>query len=134
MKYMFLTYLDEQQWLALSEARQREEMAKAEPHVRSLVANGKMLDGAPLQPTSTAATVRVRDGKRLVTDGPFAETREQLGGYTIVEARDLNEAIELAAGFLGSGSMATIEVRPIVELGPGFSTPPATAGTTGEKA
>ena len=134
MKYMLLTYLDEQEWLALSEAQQKEEMARCDPHVQWLIGSGKMLGGAPLYPTSTAATVRVHDGKRLLTDGPFAETREQLGGYTLIEARDREEAIEIAAGFLGDGSMATIEVRPIVELGADLSFQPATAGLTGDKA
>ena len=115
MKYMLLTYLDENAWLAMSEAERQAEMAKCEPHVKRLVAGKKVLGGAPLHPTSTATTIRVKQGKRLVTDGPFAETREQLGGYTLLEAADLDEAIELAAGFLGNGSMATIEVRPIVE-------------------
>ena len=134
MKYMLLTYLDEQQWLALSEAQQKDEIARCQPHVQRLAASGKILGGAPLYPTSTAATIRVHDGKRLLTDGPFAETREQLGGYTLIDARDRDEAIEIAAGFLGDGSMATIEVRPIVELGPDLSVQPATAGMTGDKA
>ena len=83
---------------------------------RRLVAGKKVIDGAPLQATSSATTIRVKQKKRLVTDGPFAETREQLGGYTIIEAADLDEAIEIAAGFLGDdGSLATIEVRPIVD-------------------
>jgi hypothetical protein len=116
MKYLLLTYLDEQQWLALSEEQQQQEMAVCEPHVQRLLSSGKLLGGAPLHPPSTATTVRVHDGKRLVTDGPFAETREQLGGYTLIEATDLDDAINIAAGFMGDGSTATIEVRPIVEL------------------
>jgi hypothetical protein len=115
MKYMLLTYLDENAWLALTEEERQAEMAKCEPHVRRLVAGKKVIDGAPLQATSSATTIRVKQKKRLVTDGPFAETREQLGGYTIIEAADLDEAIEIAAGFLGDGSLATIEVRPIVD-------------------
>jgi hypothetical protein len=115
MKYMLLTYLDEKAWLAMSDEERQAEMTKCEPHVRRLVAGKKVIDGAPLQPTSSATTIRVKQKKRLVTDGPFAETREQLGGYTIIEAADLDEAIEIAAGFLGDGSLATIEVRPIVE-------------------
>jgi hypothetical protein len=115
MKYMLLTYLDENAWLGMSEADRQAEMAKCEPHVRRLVASGKVIDGAPLHPTTMATTVRVKQSKRLVTDGPFAETREQLGGYTLIEAADLDEAIEAAAGFLGEGSMATIEVRPVVD-------------------
>jgi hypothetical protein len=116
MKYMLLTYLDENAWLAMSKAEQQEEMAKCEPQVQRLAGSGKLLDGAPLHPTSTATTIRVKDKKRLVTDGPFAETREQIGGYTLIEAADLDEAIEIASGFLGDGSMATIEVRPVVEF------------------
>jgi hypothetical protein len=116
MKYMLLTYLNEREWLALSEEQQQVEMARCEPHVQSLLANGKLLDGAPLHPTSTATTLRVKSGKRLVTDGPYAETREQLGGYTLIEAKDLDEAIEIAAGFLADSEIPTIEVRPVVEL------------------
>jgi hypothetical protein len=116
MKYLLLTYMDEQKWLAMSEAEQKEEIAKCDPHVQRMAASGKLLGGAPLHPTSTATTIRVREGNRLVTDGPYAETREQIGGYTLIEARDLDEAIDIAAGFLGDGSWATIEVRPVVEL------------------
>lgn len=123
MKYMLLTYLDEQAWLAMSEQEQVAEMTKCEPHIQQLNKRGVILDGAPLHPTSTATTIRQKKGQRLVTDGPFAETREQLGGYTIIEARDLDDAIQIAGGFLGDDdSMSTIEVRPIVDLateGPG---------------
>jgi hypothetical protein len=116
MKYMLLTYLDERKWQALSAQEQQHEMDKCGPHVQSLLSSGKFLGGAPLESTTSATTVRFRDGKRLITDGPFAETREQLGGYTLIEAENLDEAIAIAAGFLELGSMATIEVRPIVEL------------------
>jgi hypothetical protein len=118
MKYMLLTYIDENAWHAMSPEEQRAEMARCEPHVKRLIKNGKMVDGAPLHPTSTATTIRVQAKKRMVTDGPFAETREQLGGYTLIDAADLDEAIEIAAGFLGDGSFATIEVRPVVEYQP----------------
>ena len=83
---------------------------------RSIKANGQYLAGAQLQPTTTATSVRVRDGKRLVTDGPFAETREQLGGYYLVDAKDLDEAIGIAAR-IPSAKAGTIEVRPVVEMG-----------------
>lgn len=116
MKYLLLTYLDENAWLALSEAEQRHEMAKCAPHIERLLSSRTLLAGAPLHPTSMATTIRKRAGKKLVTDGPFAETHEQLGGYTLIEARDLDEAIGVAEGFLGEESMATIEVRPVVEL------------------
>ena len=116
MKYMLLAYLDEKKWLAMSEEEQRRAMAECEPHVKSLIGTGKLLDGAPLHPTSTATTMRNRGGKRLMTDGPFAETREQLGGYTLIEADDLDDALAIAAGFLGNSELTTIEVRPVVEL------------------
>ena len=115
MKYMLLTYLDEQKWLSMSEAEQEADMARCEPHVRRLMAEGKILAGTPLHASSSATTVRVRKGQRLLTDGPFAETREQLGGYALIEARDLDEAVEIAAGFLGDDSWVTIEVRPVVD-------------------
>lgn len=121
MKYMFLTYLDEKAWANLGEAEQQRIMGECAPHVDQLIATGKFLGGAPLHPTSTATTVIVREGKRVVTDGPFMETREQLGGYTLIDAKDLDEAIAIAAGFFGTDGMATIEIRPVVEL-PGLRT------------
>ena len=116
MKYLLLTYLDERAWLTLSEAEQQREMAKCAPHVERLISSGKLLAGAPLEPTSLATTVRKRAGRRLVTDGPFAETHEQLGGYTLIEADDLDDAIRIAEGFLGDDSAASIEVRPVARL------------------
>ena len=116
MKYMLLTYLDEKAWLSLSADEQQRLMGECAPHVKKLLGAKKLLAGAPLHPTSTATTIRYREGKRLLTDGPFAETREQLGGYTIIEAGDLDEAISIASGFLATSSIATIEVRPIMEV------------------
>jgi hypothetical protein len=118
MKYMLLAYGDENVWLAMSKEQQAAAMATCGPHVKKLLAAGKVVDGAPLHPTTMATTVRVRGGKRLVTDGPFAETREQLGGYTIIEAANLDEAIEIAGGFFGGSeydNLSSIEVRPIVD-------------------
>jgi hypothetical protein len=117
MKYMLLTYLDEKAWLALTPEQQQAVMAECAPHIEKIMAQKKLIAGAPLHPTSTATTVRYREGKQLLTDGPFAETREQLGGYTIIEATDLDDAIAIAKGFIGTSSIATIEVRPIVDLG-----------------
>jgi hypothetical protein len=91
--------------------------------VEKLRAQKKLLGGAALQPTSTATTIRYREGKRLLTDGPFAETREHLGGYTIIEAKDLDEAIALASGFVGTSGLESIELRPIVEA-PGVPVSP----------
>src|SRR5262249_33001963 len=109
MKYMLLTYLEEKAWFALSPEEQKRQMNSCHPHIEKLLAAKKRLAGAPLQATSTATTLRNRDGKRVITDGPFAETREQLGGYTIIEAKDLDEAIAIATGFLGTSTLATIE-------------------------
>lgn len=121
MKYMLLTYLDEKAWLALTPEQQKKEMEACGPHVEKMMAQKKIIAGAPLRETATATTLRYRDGKTLMTDGPFAETREQLGGFTIIEATDLDDAIKVAKGFLdastGPNSIATIEVRPIVDLG-----------------
>ena len=118
MKYMLLTYLDEKAWMNLSEAEQNRAMAICQPHVDKLVASGKLLGGAPLHATSTATTLRMDQGKRLTTDGPFAETREQLGGYSIIEADNLDDALAIASGFLSAESPlpTTIEVRPIVDF------------------
>ena len=116
MKYMLLTYLEEKVWLALSPEEQQRQMAECGPHIEKLMAAKKILAGAPLHPTSTATTLRNRDGKRMMLDGPFAETREQLGGYTIIEADNLDEALAIAGGFLGTSTLASIEVRPIVDL------------------
>jgi hypothetical protein len=83
---------------------------------QDIVKSGKFKAGAPLEPTSTATSIRVRNGKTLTTDGPFAETKEQLGGYYIVEAKDLDEAIAIAAR-IPDARNGTIEVRPIMKIG-----------------
>jgi hypothetical protein len=117
MKYMLLTYLNEKTWFALTPEQQKEQMGSCAHIFDELRAKKKFLGGAPLNATSTATTVRYRDGKRVLTDGPFAETREQLGGYTIIEAENLDEAIAIASGIVGTQTLlASIEVRPIVEL------------------
>ncbi|HZU26278.1 MAG TPA: YciI family protein [Bryobacteraceae bacterium] len=113
MKYMLLTYLDEKAWGELGETEQERVISECNPHIENLLKNGKLLAGAPLHPTSTATTLRLQDGKRLVTDGPFAETREQLGGYTLLEADNLDEAIAIAGKFLGRSFPTAIEIRPI---------------------
>ncbi|HEY1338412.1 MAG TPA: YciI family protein [Bryobacteraceae bacterium] len=112
MQYMLLVYLDEQ---GLDEQKREACYIESTELTHDLNARGQYLAAAPLHPTSTATSVRVRDGKRLVTDGPFAETREQLGGYFLVEARDLDEAIAIAARIPGA-RFGTIEVRPVIEL------------------
>jgi hypothetical protein len=112
MKYMLLIYLDEQ---ALSESEREECYQESTQLAHDLHARGQYLDAAPLHPTSTATSVRVRDGKRLVTDGPFAETREQLGGYFVVDAKDLDEALGIAAR-IPIARRGTVEVRPMIDV------------------
>src|ERR1700730_7262399 len=114
MKYMLLIHDDEQGWAKLSEAERQKMYAEYGQFGQQIKAAGQHLASAQLQPTTMATSVRVRDGKRLVTDGPFAETREQLGGYYLIEAKDLDEAIAIAAG-IPSVSAGTVEVRPLVE-------------------
>src|SRR3569832_1919358 len=94
MKYMLLIYLDEQ---ALSEAEREVCFVVFSCFAEQLHADGRYLSANPLHPVAMATSVRIRDGKRFVTDGPFAETREQLGGYFLIEAQDLDEAIAVAA-------------------------------------
>ncbi len=113
MKYMLLIYGDEH---ALDETEREHCYGESTRLAHDLKTSGRFLATAPLHPTATATSVRIRDGKRLVTDGPFAETREQLGGYFLVDANDLDEAIEIAGRIPGS-RWGTVEVRPVVELG-----------------
>jgi hypothetical protein len=112
MKYMLLIHTEENAWT--DEERQNCYNESTEL-THELHARGQYLGASPLQPVATATSVRVRDGKRLVTDGPFAETREQLGGYFLIEAKDLNEAIGVAARIPGARK-GTVEVRPVMEL------------------
>lgn len=113
MKYLLLIYGSED---ALNEAERQDCYVQSSQVAQDLHASGKFLAANPLQSVATATSVRVRDGKRSVTDGPFAETREQLGGYFLVEANDLDEAVDIAARIPGA-QFGTVEVRPIVELG-----------------
>jgi hypothetical protein len=112
MQYMLLIYLDEQ---ALSQAERDECYAASTQYAHRLNATGHYRACAPLYPTTTATSVRVREGQKLVTDGPFAETREQLGGFFLIDARDLDEAISIAAQ-IPAGRHGTVEVRPIIEI------------------
>ena len=118
MKYMLLVYLDEQ---AMGEAERQACYAESARLARELHAGGQYVDASPLHPVATATSVRVREGKTLVTDGPFAETREQLGGYYLIEAADLDEAIAVAAR-IPVARLGTIEVRPVMQI-PGLPKP-----------
>jgi hypothetical protein len=108
VKYLCLVYLSPENWSACSDAVCAE-------YADTLQQNGKLLGGSPLHPTATATTVRVRNGQTSVTDGPFAETKEALSGFYMIEARDLNEAIQIASK-IPPAKYGSIEVRPTREL------------------
>jgi hypothetical protein len=112
MKYMMLVYLDEQ---AMTEEEREHCYVESAQLAQDLSRKGQYLDASPLHPVATATSVRVRDGKRLVIDGPFAETREQLGGYYLIEAKDLDEAIGIAER-IPPARVGTIEIRPVMEI------------------
>jgi hypothetical protein len=112
MQYMMLVYFQEQE---LDEATREQCYAESVQLTHDLNSRGQYLAAAPLYPTSTANSIRVRDGRRLVTDGPFAETREQLGGYYLINAGDLDEAISIASRIPGA-RFGTVEIRPVIEL------------------
>jgi hypothetical protein len=112
MKYMMLIYLTEKE---LSESARENCYEESIQLTHDLNAKGQFLGAGPLHPVATATSVRIRDGKRLVTDGPFAETREQLGGYYLVDVKNLDEAIEVASRIPGA-RFGTVEIRPVIEL------------------
>jgi len=114
MKYMLLIYDNEQAWAKLNEPEQRQVYGDYMQFTEDIKVSRNYLAGAQLHPIPTASSVRVRDGKELVTDGPFAETHEQLGGYYLIEAKDLDEATKIAAR-IPSARYGTVEVRPVVE-------------------
>ncbi len=117
VKYMLLICRDEQVWDELSATERQRIFHETVELSEELTARGQYLGGSPLYPSSSATSVRVRDGKRLVTDGPFAETREQLGGYMIVDVKDLDEAIGIA-GRIPLARTSTVEIRPVREGAP----------------
>ncbi|MDA9532138.1 YciI family protein [Bradyrhizobium sp. CCBAU 25338] len=112
MQYLLMIYQNEIEYAKNDAATSQKMLAEYQAFTQSIIQNGNFKAGDRLQPTTTATTVRVREGKTLTTDGPFAETREQLGGYYLVEAKDLNEAIGIAAR-IPSARIGSIEVRPI---------------------
>jgi len=115
MKYMLLVHHSEQALGGLSDAELQQMRAESVQLANQIHSNGQYVDAAPLRPASTATCVRVRDGKQLVTDGPFAETREQLGGYFLITAGSLKEAIGVAAQIPGA-RIGAVEIRPVMEL------------------
>src|SRR5436305_2201399 len=112
MKYMLLVYMDEQ---AMTDEEREHCYVESAQLTQDLNTKGQYLGAGPLHSVTTATSVRVRNGKRLVTDGPFAETREQLGGYYVIEAADLDEAISIAER-IPPARFGTIEIRPVMEI------------------
>jgi hypothetical protein len=115
MRYALLIYANEQDWASQTEEQSQAVNQEYMAFTKDIIDRGLMKGGEALQSTATATTVRVRDGETLTTDGPFAETKEQLGGFYVVEAKDLDEAVEIAARIpdVRGGS---IEVRPVMEI------------------
>jgi len=112
MKYMLLIYSDEKSW---TEGERAECMAESTEICHELAARGQFIGASPLHSVTTATSLRIRDGKKLITDGPFAETTEQLGGYYLIDVKNLDEAIALASR-LPPAKKGTVEIRPIFEL------------------
>lgn len=119
MKYMLLCYDDEQAWERAGQQALHDAMQEAVQLCHEIDAKGQYLRAAPLHPVATATSVRVRDGKRLVTDGPFAETREVLGGFYVIDVPDLATAISIAERHPGA-RFGTVEIRPVIELANGL--------------
>jgi hypothetical protein len=115
MKYLCLIYSEEKQIAALPEADNKSLMGEYMAFTQGIQKSGHLIASERLQPTHTATTIRSRNGKVSTTDGPFAETKEQLGGFYLINARDLNEAIQVASKIPGA-RLGSIEVRPIWEI------------------
>jgi hypothetical protein len=115
MRYALLIYANEQDWATQTEEQSQAQFQEYMAFTKDIVDRGIQQSGEALQPTSTATTVRVKNGETVTTDGPFAETKEQLGGFYIVECKDLDEAIEVAAR-IPDARGGSIEVRPVLEM------------------
>ena len=115
MQYLCLIYEDEKVWETLPPAESEKIICQFHDYTEAIKKSGHYVGGNALAPTHTATTVRVRQGKLATTDGPFAETKEQLGGYYLLQARDLNEAIQLASRIPGA-HFGSVEVRPVMEM------------------
>ena len=114
MQYLLLIYHEESMWDSLTEDDRQKVYGQFRALREELINSGKWIGGNQLQPVSTASTVRVKDKKRLITDGPFAETKEQLAGYFLIEAPNLDEALKIASRIPVTALGASIEVRPVV--------------------
>lgn len=117
MQYLLMIYENEKVWADMAEGQRNAMFGEYMKFTNDIKSSGNFKAGDALQPVATATTVRVRDGKTQVTDGPFAETREQLGGYYLIEAKDLDEATKIAAR-IPSARWGSIEIRPIMVFNP----------------
>lgn len=115
MRYLCLIYENEKAWESMPPAETEALMGEYFTFTEQIRGNGKFVAGEALQPTGTATTVKVRNGKISTTDGPFAETKEQLGGFYLIDAKDLNDAIQVAAK-IPSARLGSIEVRPVIDF------------------
>jgi hypothetical protein len=115
MKFMLIVHHDEEDFNKIEKEKRQQMLAESIELTHQLHAGGQYLSASPLHPAETAVIVRVREGKPLVTDGPFIETREQIAGYFLVNAQDLNEAIRIATRVPGA-RIGTVEVRPLIEI------------------
>ena len=115
MRYLCLIYDNEQQWATMPKKQSDDLMCEYGSFTEGLKQSGKYIAGEALKPTQTATTLRVRNGKISTTDGPFAETKEQLGGFYMIDAKDLNDAIQVASK-IPSAKLGSIEIRPIMEF------------------
>ncbi len=115
MKFMLIVHHDEEAFNKIEKEKRQQLLAESIELTHQLHATGQYVHASPLHPAATAVIVRVREGKSLVTDGPFIETREQLAGYFLIDAKDLNEAIHIATQVPGA-RIGTVEVRPLIEI------------------
>ena len=115
MQYLLLVHHDEEAFSKIDETKRQEMLAESIQLTHKLHANGQYVSASPLHPAATAAIVRVRNGKQTVTDGPFAETKEQLAGYFLINAKDLDDAVRIA-GRVPGARIGTVEVRPVAQI------------------
>jgi hypothetical protein len=115
MKFMLIVHHDEEAFNKIEKEKRQQMLAESIELTHQLHAAGQYLSASPLQPAATAVMVRVREGKPLLTDGPFIETREQIAGYFLIDAKDLNEAVRIATRVPGA-RIETVEVRPLIEI------------------
>jgi hypothetical protein len=123
MRYMLLIIGDESRFAEMSEEERNAQLGRWSDYTQELVDAGAFVAGDGLQTSSSATTLRVQDGERILTDGPFAETKEQIGGYYTIDCKDLDEAIDWAAKLPSSGFGGVTEIRPVMDYGPAYDDP-----------